>query len=390
MRTVVTASRLWDGKRFISEPAIEIEDQLVTGVWSRAEQAIPPGVQVLDFPGAMLAPSYFDVHIHGAAGHDVMEATPESLNAVGRFLASRGTGSFLATTVTAPLDATLRSLNGLAKRIGDAGDSAGATPLGIHLEGPFISHVKRGVHPPEYLLAPDIAIFDSMFDAAEGHIRLMTLAPELPGAAELAAHATSRGVRISMGHSNATAAEAQLAIAAGAVSATHTFNAMRALDHREPGILGVVLSTDSLYAELICDGIHVHPSLVKVWWRAKGGNRAILITDGMAATGMPEGEYMLGGFAVQVANGKATANGVLAGSVLTLDLALSNFVSFSGASVEEALPLVSNNPSAMAGFSDRAGSVGVGLPANLVAVDSSGALLASMIRGRLQFNALKS
>lgn len=390
MRTIVTAARLWDGKRFISEPAIEIEDQLVTGVWSRAEQVLPSGVQVLDFPGAMLAPSYFDVHIHGAAGHDVMEATPESLNAVGRFLASRGTGSFLATTVTAPLDATLRSLNGLAKRIGDAGDSAGATPLGIHLEGPFISHVKRGVHPPEYLLAPDIAIFDSMFEAAEGHIRLMTLAPELPGAAELASHATSRGVRISMGHSNATAAEAQLAIAAGAVSATHTFNAMRALDHREPGILGVVLSTDSLYAELICDGIHVHPSLVKVWWRAKGGNRAILITDGMAATGMPEGEYMLGGFAVQVANGKATANGVLAGSVLTLDLALSNFVSFSGASVDEALPLVSKNPAAMAGFSDRAGSVGVGLPANLVAVDSSGALLASMIRGRLQFNALKS
>ena len=374
----------------MSEPAIEIEDQLISGVWSRAERAIPFGVPVVDFPGAILAPAYFDVHIHGAAGHDVMEATPESLDAVSRFLASRGTGNFLATTVTAPLDPTRHSLEGLAKLIGDAGNSAGARPLGIHLEGPFISHVKRGVHPPEYLLAPDIAIFDSLFEAAEGHIRLMTLAPELPGAAELAAHATARGVRISMGHSNATAAEAKLAIAAGAVSATHTFNAMRALDHREPGILGIVLSTDSLYAELICDGIHVDPSLVKVWWRAKGDNRAILITDGMAATGMPEGEYMLGGFAVQVANGKATANGVLAGSVLTLDLALSNFVSFSGATVDEALPLVSRNPAAMAGFSDQAGSIGVGLPANFVALDSAGALVASVIRGELQSHTLQS
>ena len=154
----------------------------------------------------------------------------------------------------------------------------------------------------------------------------MTLAPELPGAVELAAHATARGVRVSVGHSNATAAETRAAIAAGAVSATHTFNAMRPLDHREPGILGIVLTDDRLYAELICDGIHTAPEMVKLWWRAKGEQRAILVTDAMSATGMPDGEYQLGGFPVQVANGRATARGVLAGSVLTLDRALSNFV----------------------------------------------------------------
>jgi len=383
MRTVVTASRLWDGKSLISEPVIEIEDGRITGLWPRSERALPDGAPVLDFPGLILAPAYFDVHIHGASGHDVMEATPESLNAIGRFLASRGTGNFLATTVTAPLDSTLRSLEGLAKLISGNAELAGATPLGIHLEGPFLSHTKRGVHPPEYLLTPEISTFDRFFEAAEGHIRLMTLAPELSGAAELAAHATARGVRISMGHSNATAAETKRTIAAGAVSATHTFNAMRALDHREPGILGTVLAADSLYAELICDGIHVDPSLVKVWWRAKGSSRAILVTDGMAATGMPDGEYMLGDFAVQVANGRATANGVLAGSVLTLDLALSNFVSFSGATVEEALPLVSRNPAAMTGFSDRAGAIGVGLPASFVALDSAGVMIASVIRGKV-------
>jgi len=389
MRIVVTAASLWDGRQLISNPVVEIADGRVAGLWPLAEREIPSwahGENRLDFPGATLAPAFLDVHIHGAAGHDVMEATPAALAAVSRFLAGRGTGSFLATTVTAPLDATLRALEGLAKRIEEAqaGDWPGAQPLGIHLEGPFLSHAKRGVHPPEHLLAPDISIFDHFFNAAEGHVRLMTLAPELSGAAELAAHATARGVRVSVGHSNATAAETQRTIAAGAVSATHTFNAMRPLDHREPGILGTVLTTDSLYAELICDGVHVHPSLVPLWWRAKGSKRAILVTDAMSATGMPEGEYMLGELAVQVANGRATANGVLAGSVLTLDLALKNFISYTGATVESALPLVTQNPAAMTGFAENAGTICVGGPANFVALDGTGALLASIIHGQLQ------
>jgi N-acetylglucosamine-6-phosphate deacetylase len=288
--------------------------------------------------------------------------------------------------VTAPLDATLTSLTELAKRIDEAQNPCwqGARPLGIHLEGPFLSHAKRGVHPPDLLLPPEIPIFDRMFEAAQGKIRLITLAPELPGALELAAHATSLGVRVSLGHSNATAAETRPAIAAGATSATHTFNAMRALDHREPGILGVVLSNDSLYAELICDGIHVDPSLVKVWWRAKGRDRCILVTDAMAAAGMPDGEYMLGKFAVQVAHGKATADGVLAGSVLSLDKALSNFVAFTGESVANALPLLTANPAAMTGFSEAAGRLTVGGRADLVALGEDGKLLASLVGGRLQ------
>jgi len=388
-RLIVTASRLWDGRQLIADPVLEIDEGRVVGFWPLAEREIPSwatGAALLDFPDATLAPAFLDVHIHGAAGHDVMEATPEALAKVSRFLAGRGTGSFLATTVTAPLDATLRSLAGLARRIEEAraADWPGAQPLGLHLEGPFLSHAKRGVHPPEHLLAPEIATFDRFFDAAEGHIRLMTLAPELPGAAELAAHATAKGVRVSVGHSNATAAETQRSIAAGAVSATHTFNAMRPLDHREPGILGTVLTTDSLYAELICDGIHVHPSLVPLWWRAKGSQRAILITDAMSATGMPDGEYMLGEFAVQVADGRATANGVLAGSVLTLDRALKNFVAFTGVTIESALPLVTQNPAAMTGFSEFAGTIREGESANFVALDGSGALLASVIRGQLR------
>ena len=384
MRTLLTGAWLWDGSELQPNPAIEIEDGRVVAIGTRTGQETH--ANRLDFPQATLAPAYLDVHIHGAAGHDVMEATPESLAAVSGFLASRGTGSFLATTVTAPLDPTLRSLEDLAKRIEEASSDSwtGARPLGIHLEGPFISHAKRGVHPPEHLLAPDIATFDRMFEAAEGRIRLITLAPELPGAVELAAHATARGVRVSVGHSNATAAETRAAIAAGATSATHTYNAMRPLDHREIGILGTVLTTDSLYAELICDGIHVDPALVKLWFQAKGSSRGILITDAMSAAGMPDGEYMLGEFKVQVANGKATANGVLAGSVLTLDKALKNFVAFTGASLPAALPLLTRNPAAMTGFAGDCGQTRVGGRADFVALGSDGALTASVIGGRLQ------
>ena len=382
MRRFVTADKLWDGTQLLSNPVVGIEDGRIASLSARKACEIPASPRILDYPGATLAPAFFDVHIHGAVGHDAMEATPEALNAIGRFLAARGTGSYLATTVTAQLDVTLRALSGLAKLIAQPPTPAQARPLGIHLEGPFLSHVKRGVQPSEHLLAPDIALFDRFFDAAEGHIRLMTLAPELPGAVELTAHATACGVRVSMGHSNATAAETRAAIATGAVSATHTFNAMRALDHHEPGILGVVLTDDSIFAELICDGVHTAPEIAKLWWKAKGAERDILVTDAMSAAGMPNGEYRLGGFAVQVANGRATVGGALAGSVLTLDHAVENFVKFTGASVENALRLVTTNPAAMTGLGDQVGSVAVGQPANLVAVDAAGELVASIIDGQ--------
>ncbi len=381
MPRFLTAQRLYDGTRLLDHPVIELENGRIASVSTRDARPLPTGAQVLDYPGATLAPAFFDVHIHGAAGHDSMEATPEALTAIGGFLASRGTGSFLATTVTAPLDATLRAVSGLAKLLAQPPREGIAHPIGIHLEGPFLSHEKRGVQPAEHLLAPDIATFDRLFDAAEGHVRLITLAPELPGAVELTAHAVSRGVRVSLGHSNATAAETRAAIAAGAVSATHTFNAMRALDHHEPGILGVVLTENTHFSELICDGIHTAPEMVRLWWRAKGPDHAILVTDAMSAAGMPDGEYQLGGFAVQVANGRAMARGVLAGSVLTLDRALANLVAFTGAPVDQALRALTANPAAMLGAAEETGAIAPGQPANILAVNTEGKLVASLVRG---------
>jgi N-acetylglucosamine-6-phosphate deacetylase len=381
-RTAITAKRLFDGARLLDDPVVVVEDGRIVSIATRADGALPTHARVLDIPGATLAPALFDVHLHGAAGHDVMEATPEALAAIGSLLASRGVGGFLATTVTAPLDTTLRALDGLAQRMARPPAEGQARPLGIHLEGPFLSHARRGVQPAEHLLAPDIAVFDRLFEAAAGQVRLMTLAPELPGAVELTAHATKRGVRVSLGHSDATAAETRAAIAAGAVSATHTFNAMRPLDHREPGILGTVLTSDELFAELICDGVHTAPAMARLWWRAKGPERAILVTDAMSATGMPDGEYQLGGFAVQVAGGRATARGVLAGSVLMPDRALANFVAFTGATVEQGLRLLTANPAAMTGLQEEAGFLAAGRPAHLVAVSAEGNLAASFLHGR--------
>jgi N-acetylglucosamine-6-phosphate deacetylase len=380
MRTVYTAAHLWDGAHLQDDPMIVVEDGRILDIATRTASELPPAANIHNFPGGILAPAFFDVHIHGAAGHDVMEGSSEALSCVGKFLAARGTGAFLATTVSAPVDVTLKSLSGLAKLIAQPPVEGEAKPIGIHLEGPFLSHGKRGAHPENRLLAPDIALFDRMFEAAEGSVRLITLAPELPGAAELAAHAVSRGVRVSIGHSDADAADARRAIAAGASSATHTYNAMRVLDHKNPGILETVLTTDELYAELICDGIHNMPELVRLWWRAKGPEKAILITDAMSATGMPDGEYQLGDFPVKVADGRAMIGSALAGSVLTLDKALANFVAFTGAPVEQGLRLMTANPAAMTGFIDR-GTIAKGGPADFVAVTADGTLLASVIGG---------
>ncbi len=225
-----------------------------------------------------LCSAFLDVHTHGAAGHDLMEATDAGMSAIGSFYAGRGVGSYLATTLTAPMDATLRALEWLAGAVERGQREGEATPVGIHIEGPFVSHAKKGMHPAEWILPPTVEAFDRMWEASRGTIRLMTIAPEVPGATEVIARAAGLGVRVSIGHTNATSAEARAGIeaarAAGAVSATHTFNAMRALDHREPGVLGVVLDDETMYAELICDGVHVAPEMTRLWLpvaRARSG-----------------------------------------------------------------------------------------------------------------------
>jgi N-acetylglucosamine-6-phosphate deacetylase len=382
----IAARQLITADGIIERPRIEIDaDGMIA--------SIEPGAASAD-ETITIAPAFFDVHVHGAAGADVMEGSRESLQRVSEFLATCGVGHFLATTVTAPVDATLRALEGIADAVeASQKECSAARPVGIHLEGPFISHAKRGVHPPAAIQKPSIEMFERFQQAARGYIKLMTIAPEAEGAAELIEHATAKGVRVSIGHSDASAAEARAGIAAGAVNATHTFNAMRALDHREPGIAGVVLDDRELYAELICDGIHVAPEFVRLWWNAKGPqagvpDRAILVTDGISATGMPDGDYLLGGLEVTVAAGRcllksdlAAGKETLAGSVLTMDRAVATRQASTGAELAPAVDAASRNPARMLGMNGVA-EITVGKPANFNIFGVDGKLERTILQGR--------
>jgi N-acetylglucosamine-6-phosphate deacetylase len=380
MRKIITAEKLLSPEDTVLHPIVVVEDNVITSIVSREEGPFPEGERH-DFPGAMLVPAYFDVHFHGSAGSDVMEATEGALNIIGSFLAQHGVGSYFATTVTAPVDTTLKSLSELAKLMGK--DLKGARPLGIHIEGPFISHAKRGAHPEHELQQPSVTLFNRMWEAAEGHIRLMTIAPELPGAMEVIERAVSLGVRVSLGHSNASSEDALRGVQAGATSATHTFNAMRRFDHRDPGILGVVLDRDELFAEIICDGLHVHPTVVRMFWKEKGAERAILITDAMSATGMPDGNYKLGELDVRVKNGKCIiGEDTLAGSTLTLDRGIRNFAEFTGVDIATAATLATRNPARMAGLDSQVGALAPGRPADITVLSPKGEVIETILRGQ--------
>jgi N-acetylglucosamine-6-phosphate deacetylase len=233
------------------------------------------------------------------------------------------------------------------------------------------------------LLTPTVELFDRMWQAAQGKIRLMTIAPELPNAEEVIAHATGLGVRISLGHSNANTAEAKRGVRAGGVTATHTFNAMRSFDHRDPGLLGEVLANDDLFAELICDGLHVDPLAVRIYWKSKGRDRAILITDAMGATGMPDGNYKLGDLDVRVKNGKCVVGeDTLAGSTLTLDRGVRNFAEFTGAKIEDVARLVSRNPARMTGFEAEVGELAAGRAAEIAVLSAKNEVVETILRGQ--------
>ena len=382
MPTIITARRLITDIGSVEFPVLVVGDD-------GALTDISSDPTVLAREEDTLTSAFFDIHTHGAMGQDVMSASPAELREIQHFLARRGVAQYLPTTVTASTNSTLRALESFAHAIEAEPQPLQAQPRGIHLEGPFLSHVKRGVHPEDYLQKPSIELFERFQQAARGHIRLMTIAPELGGATELIAYATSLGVRCSLGHTNALASEARAGIEAGASSATHTFNAMRALNHREPGVLGVTLDSERLYAELICDGIHVAPELVRLWFRSKGIDRAILVTDAMSATGMPDGRYKLGELDVDVADGRAMLAGdlergahTLAGSVLTMDRAVANLRQFTGATLSEATRLASHNPAAMLGRPELT-RLAPGSPANLNRFDASDRLVATYLQGEL-------
>jgi N-acetylglucosamine-6-phosphate deacetylase len=382
----LTADRLFTPLDVIENPLVLIEDRRITEIAGRPNRSIPPQARHVDLAGAVLSPGFVDIHVHGAAGFDVMEADAAGLAAVAGLLRKHGVTSYFPTTVTASDEATLRALDSLAtatERAVGSEPSTGARPLGIHLEGPFLSHARRGVHPTALLQEPTLARFDRFWQAARGQIKMMTIAPELPGAPEVITEAARRGVCVSLGHSDADFATTMRGIEAGGRHATHTFNAMRALGHRDPGILGAVLTDARVSADIIADGIHLDPAIVRIFLKLKGADQSVLITDGIAATGMPEGRYRLGPLEVDVKDGRATSNGSLAGSVLTMDLAVRNVMEFAGWGLSESVRLATLNPALAAGISSRSGKLVPGAPADIAVLSPKGEVLQTILGGRI-------
>lgn len=378
----LTAKALYTPLEKIERPLVLIDEGSVLKITSQVASETPPRCRLRDFGDCTLAPGFVDMHTHGAAGYDLMGDDPDGQNAINTFLARHGVTSYFPTTVTAPMDKTLAALDHLAGAIESAKDArkGQAQPLGIHIEGPFLSHTRRGMHPPEDLQPPTLVTFEKLWQAARGHIRVMTIAPELDGALEVMAEATKRGVCVSMGHSDADLDQARRGVTAGARHATHTFNAMRPLDHREPGIIAEVLTNPRISAEIIVDGIHVHPSVVALIAKAKGVEGTVLVTDATAATGMPDGKYQLGSVEIEVKDGMCLHDGTLAGSVLTLDRAVRNVMNFASWDLLSAVRAAGLNPAKAAGARSK-GSLEIGTDADLVALDAYGEVKATIAKG---------
>jgi len=347
--------------RRIDNGAVLVESGRVTAVGPAEAVTRPADAQIIDAGGLLLVPGFIDLQVNGGFGHD-FTAKPESIWPVAAGLPRYGITSFLPTIITSPLETIAAAQQVLAG--GTPAGFRGATPLGLHVEGPFLNPAKKGAHNPAHLRPPSL---DAAADwTPQQAVRLVTLAPELPGAVDVVKILVERGVVVSAGHSLATYAQAQAAFEAGVTYGTHLFNAMPPLAHREPGLPGALLTNPALTVGLIPDGIHVHPAVIALIWAAKGGARLTLVTDAMAALGMSPGRYQIGDQAVIVTETDARLeDGTLAGSTVSLDAALRNLMEFTGCSLAEALPAVTSTPALLLGLPDR-GQIAPGFMADLV------------------------
>ena len=382
-RLAVIAGRVMTPDRVILDGVVLVEGTRIMDVGSRAAvQFSRDEFEVLDHSRHLLSPGFIDVHIHGAMGRDVMEGTTEALEAISRFLAAHGTTSFLATTVTASPIATLQAVEALGRQVDRP--LPGARLLGLHLEGPFINPEKRGAHSARHIRPPSTLILEQLLARSGHRVKLITLAPEVEGSLELIRFARSRGVVVSLGHSNATLEETMAAVDLGAGNATHLFNAMRSFSHRDPGILGAVLTTPRIRAELIADGVHVSPAAVDLCLRCKGAGRILLISDAVSATGMPEGQYRLADMEITLSEGVCrTPDGTLAGSILTQDQALRNMVRWCGLPVHTVLGMLTRNPAQSLGIASGKGTLAPGHDADMVLLDQDLRVHTTIVQGEV-------
>ncbi len=380
MTTTVSNGIILTPDQQIDGGSVIVDHEKILGI----EKGNAVGTTNIDARGYYVIPGLIDIHVHGANGFDTMDASAQAIQEIGRFVARHGVTSYLPTTVTASVPDVQASIENVRST---PAPLDGAQHLGIHLEGPYLNHDFRGAQPPQHLRRADPAEYQHWFES--GQVRLITVAPEVEGVPELIRSGSQQGIEFALGHSAATYEQAVAAAELGARQATHVFNGMPPLHHRDPGVVGAILSDDRILPQLIADGVHLHPAIVKLIVCAKGTEHAILITDATRATGMPDGEYALGDQRIHVQGGVArTAQGGLAGSTLTMDTGLRNLVRFTGLPLKDLLPMATSVPAQSIGYGATKGSIAPGFDADLVILDESLQVRLTMVRGQVVYSDL--
>ncbi len=397
MMLFITNATIYTPTQRIERGAVLLDGGRIAAVGPAEHVPTPPDAQVIDADGLLLTPGFIDLQFNGGFGQD-FTADPAAILPVAAGLPRYGVTAFLPTIITAPLEKSAAGRRvvmqgrpgGEDSHVRPGGETPplprGATPLGLHIEGPFLNPAKKGAHNPSYLQLPSLeAVADW---SPQSGVRLATLAPELPAALEVIEALSSRGVLVSAGHSMATYEQAVAGFDAGIRYGTHLFNAMPSLLHRDPGLPGALLTDERVTVGLIADGIHTHPAMVKLVWQALGPRRLNLVTDAMAALGMPPGKHLLGDYEVDVdATTCRLADGTLAGSILAMDEALRNLVALAGCALEDALQTITTTPARAIGLAHERGQIAPGFVADLVLLSPDLHVRGTVVDGELLYTA---
>jgi N-acetylglucosamine-6-phosphate deacetylase len=369
-RLAITGGAVVTPNEVIEEGVVLCEDAKIKFAGSSKDAQPEPNSRIVNAKGRIVMPGFIDTHFHGSGGDDVMANGAEGIRRISRALLKFGTTGYLATTIAARHEELMRAVEDTIAA--EERDAPAAEILGLHIEGPYINLKFKGAQPEWGIRAPNFDECNQLLDAAAGRIKIMTIAPELPGGLEMIRMLKSAGVEASVGHSDADYDTALAAIEAGATRATHLFNAMSGVHHRKPGLAAAVLNEPDICAEMICDGVHVNPRLVSLAWKAKGRDGTALITDATAAQGVGDGTYTLGDFQIQVRGPLCTLmDGVtIAGSVLTMNRAVGNAIAFTGMSLIDAAHTASMMPARVCGVANRKGSIEAGKDADLAILNS--------------------
>ncbi|ELL0577421.1 N-acetylglucosamine-6-phosphate deacetylase [Vibrio cholerae] len=380
------AQRVLHGDKWQPDAVVTVDD---TGVITAIETYdAQRHADALNLGQVDLLPGLLDSHVHGSKGCDVMDATHESLNTLSLYFASLGVTAFVATTVTAPVAKIRAALTQVAKSKQEG--VAGAEILGAYLEGPYFTEKNKGAHPTQWFRELALEELDDWVSYSDNQLLKVALAPEKSGALEAIRYLDAHGVKVMLGHSDASYDQVQLALDAGAKGIVHCYNGMRGLHHRDPGVVGAGLLHPECYVEMIADGHHVHPAAIEVAHRCCG-SRMTLITDAMCATGMPDGQYTLGEYQVEMQQGVVTTqSGGLAGSSLTLLDGVKNIQRWLNLPVEQAWLMASLTPATSLGIQHQLGTLEVGKYASMVAISSDFSIEKTWVKGRLVFDAVVS